>query len=134
MRNVQILGCDVVGGARLHTGQPLHLRVGLRTHDPVAAGVVLEIHKLNGELLVRTDPDDDRSRVEIPSGESVVTVDVDSFDVLDGAYQVNVGIVGPHGTAIYDWQECAASIEVTYEGRASGTLAIRPTVAVEPRP
>jgi ABC-2 type transport system ATP-binding protein len=134
VRNVEILGVDVVGGARVHTGDPLHLRVGLRTKEPVAAGLVLEIHKLNGELLVRTDPDDARSRVEIPAGECVVTADVDSFDVLDGAYQLNVGIVGPHGTAIYDWKECAASIEVTYEGRASGTLAITPQVAVEPRP
>jgi ABC-2 type transport system ATP-binding protein len=134
VRNVEILGVDVVGGARVHTGDALHLRVGLRTKDAVAAGLVLEIHKLNGELLVRTDPDDQGSRVEIPAGESVVTVDVDSFDVLDGAYQVNVGIVGPHGTAIYDWRECATSIEVTYEGRAAGTIAMVPKVAVEPRP
>jgi ABC-2 type transport system ATP-binding protein len=134
VRNVEILGVDIVGGARVHTGDALHLRVGLRTKEPVAAGLVLEIHKLNGELLVRTDPDDVQARVEIPAGESVVTVDVDSFDVLDGAFQVNVGIVGTHGTPIYDWRECAASIEVTYEGRASGTIAMIPNVAVEPRP
>jgi ABC-2 type transport system ATP-binding protein len=134
MRNVEILGVDVVGGARVHTGDALHLRVGLRTKEPVSAGLVLEFHKLNGELLVRTDPDAQKARVEIPAGECVVTADVDSFDVLDGAYQLNVGIVGLHGTSIYDWKECAASIEVTYEGRASGTLAIAPTVAVEPRP
>jgi ABC-2 type transport system ATP-binding protein len=133
-RNVEILGVDVVGGARVHTGDALRLRIGLRTKEPVAAGVVLEIHTLNGELLVRTDPDDVQSQVEIPGGECVVTLDVDSFDVLDGAYQVNVGIVGHHGTAIYDWRECATSIEVTYEGRAAGMLAIVPKVAVEPRP
>jgi len=134
VKNVEILGMDVVGGARLHTGDPLHFRVGLKTNDAVAAKLVLEIHKLNGELLVRTDPDAPDAHVDIPSGECVVTVDAGNFDVLDGAYQVNVGIVGPSGTVIYDWKECAASIEVTYEGRASGTLAMAPKVAVEPRP
>jgi hypothetical protein len=45
-----------------------------------------------------------------------------------------VGIVGPNGTTIFDWKECAAAIEVAYEGRASGTLLLIPKVAVEPRP
>jgi ABC-2 type transport system ATP-binding protein len=134
VRNVEILGVDIVGGARVHTGAVLRLRVGLRTKEPVAAGLVLEIHTLNGELLVRTDPDDEQSHVEIPAGESVITVDAGRFAVLDGAYQVNVGIVGHHGTTIFDWLECATSIEVTYEGRASGMIDMVPTVAVEPRP
>ena len=133
-RNVEILGVDVLGGARLRTGDQLGLRVGLKTAEKVSANLVLEIHKLNGELLVRTDPDAPGVHVDVPEGESVITVDVGRFDVLDGAYQVNVGLVGPNGTPIYDWKECAASIEVTYEGRASGTLAVSPTVAVEPRP
>jgi ABC-2 type transport system ATP-binding protein len=134
VRNVEILGVDVVGGARVRTGDALHLRVGLRTKATVAAGLVLEIHKHNGELVVRTDPDDANAQIQIPEGESVVTVDVASFPVVDGAYQFNVGIVGPHGTAIFDWKECATSIEVTYEGRATGTLEMAPIVAVEPRP
>jgi ABC-2 type transport system ATP-binding protein len=133
-KNVEILGMDVVGGARLHTGDPLSFRVGLKTTESVEANLVLEIHKLNGELLVRTDPDGPHAHVVLPAGECVVTVDAGAFEVLDGAYQVNVGIVGPNGTEIYDWMECAASIEVTYEGRASGTLAVTPVVAVEPRP
>jgi ABC-2 type transport system ATP-binding protein len=133
-RKVEILGMDVLGGARLHTGDRLQFRVGLKTSESVTANVVLEIHRLNGELLVRTDPDAPGARVTLPGEECVVTVDLGAFDVLDGAYQVNVGIVGPSGTPIYDWKECAASIEVTYEGRASGTLAVSPQVAVEPRP
>jgi ABC-2 type transport system ATP-binding protein len=133
-RKVEILGMDVLGGARLHTGDPLQLRVGLKTAEPVTASLVLEIHKLNGELLVRTDPESPDARVELPGEECVVTADLGPFEVLDGAYQVNVGIVGPTGAPIYDWKECAASIEVTYEGRASGMLAVNPKVAVEPRP
>jgi ABC-2 type transport system ATP-binding protein len=132
VKNVDILGVDVVNGAHMHTGDPLFLRVGLNTHAPIVAGLVLEVLK-NGELLFRTDPDLPSATVEIPSGECVVTADLGEFWVLDGAYQVNVGIVGPHGTSIFDWKECAASIVVTYEGRASGTLAVTPKVTVEDR-
>ena len=134
VKNVDILGVDVIGGASLHTGDELHLRVGVQSKEPVVAGLVLEVHKLNGELLCRTDPDAESATVALPAGECVLTVDLGRFPVLDGAYQVNVGLVGPHGTSIFDWKECAASIDVTYEGRASGTLALIPTVAVEPRP
>jgi ABC-2 type transport system ATP-binding protein len=134
VKNVEILGVDVVHGAKLRSGDPLHLRVGLQTQEPITAGLVIEIHKHNGELVVRTDPDAADAQIEIPPGECVITADVDRFDVVDGAYQVNVGIVGPNGTAIFDWLECAAAIEVSYEGRASGTLLITPKVAVEPRP
>jgi len=133
-KRVEILGIDVVGGARLHTGDPLQLRVGLLADAPITAGLVLEIHKLNGELLVRTDPDARGATIEVPEGECVVTVDAGKFSVLDGAYQVNVGMVGPHGDVIYDWKECAASLEVTYEGRASGMVAMAPIVEVEARP
>jgi ABC-2 type transport system ATP-binding protein len=133
VKNVDILGVDVVNGANIHTGDPLFLRVGLKTHEPVVAGLVVEVHTLNGELLFRTDPDVPSAIVEVPAGESVITADLGEFWVLDGDYQVNVGLVGPHGTSIFDWKECAASIVVTYEGRASGMLAITPKVAVESR-
>jgi ABC-2 type transport system ATP-binding protein len=134
VKNVEILGVDVVDGAKLQSGSPLHLRVGLKTKEPIAAGLVIEIHKHNGELVVRTDPDSADAQIEIPPGECVITADMDRFDVVDGAYQVNVGIVGPNGTTIFDWMECAAAIEVTFEGKTSGTLALAPRVAVEPRP
>jgi ABC-2 type transport system ATP-binding protein len=133
VKNVEILGVDLVHGAKLRSGDPLHLRVGLQTQAPVSAGLVIEIHKHNGELVVRTDPDAADAQINIPPGECVITADVDRFDVVDGAYQVNVGIVGPNGTTIFDWKECAAAIEVSYEGKTSGTLALAPRVAVEPR-
>jgi ABC-2 type transport system ATP-binding protein len=131
VRNVEITGVDVVGGAKIHTGDPVHLRIGVRADEAVSAGVVLEFHKHTGELLCRTDPDAPGSMVDIPKGETVLTVDLASFDVLDGAYQMNVGIVGPHGTTIFDWKESASAVEVTYEGRASGMLALEPTVGIE---
>ena len=135
MKNVEILGVDVVHGAKLQSGDPLHLRVGLQTQDadhrrprdrdPQAQRRARGPHRPR-----RRD-----AQIEIPTGECVITADVDRFDVVDGAYQVNVGIVGPNGTTIFDWKECAAAIEVTYEGRASGTLLIAPNAsAVEPRP
>jgi ABC-type polysaccharide/polyol phosphate transport system ATPase subunit len=134
VKNVDILGVDVVGGASLHTGDPLRLRVGVKTSTPVVAGLVIELHRLNGQLIFRTDPDAPDATVEVPSKECVLTVDLGKLPVLDGAYQLNVGLVGRHGTSIFDWKECAASIDVTYEGRARGALAMTPKVAVEPRP
>ncbi len=130
-RKIEILGVDVVGGAALHTGDELSLRIGVRAPEPQTTGVVLEVHKLNGELLFRSDPDE--AVLEVPGRECVIRADLGPFRVLDGAYQVNVGLVGTHGTSIYDWKECAASIVVTYEGRASGTLAVTPKVFIEPR-
>jgi ABC-2 type transport system ATP-binding protein len=132
-KNVEILGVDIVGGAKLHTGDEVQLRIGVLTKERLSAGFVLEIHKPDGELLCRTDPDAESALVEIPPGENVLTVALGRFPVLDGDYQVNVGLVGPHGTSIYDWMECASSIIVTYEGRASGILSLTPRVAVEPR-
>ncbi len=90
-RNVEILGVDVVGGARVHTGDALHLRVGLRTKEPVAAGLVLEIHKLNGELLVRTDPDAPQhagiSYLLVPMHQA--GVDIRPITQVDGSAEFN---------------------------------------------
>ena len=127
VRNVEILGVDVVGGAQLRTGDPLHLRVGLKTQEPVAAGPRARDPQAQRRAAGAHRPRrPERAASRSPRARASSPPTSAASTSLDGAYQVNVGIVGPNGTTIFDWKECAASIEVTYEGRASGTLAHHP--------
>ena len=60
--------------------------------------------------------------------ETVVGVDLGQIPLLDGIYDLNVGIVDPRGHTVIAWSERAASIQVTYDGRGGGIVELGATI------
>jgi hypothetical protein len=53
-----------------------------------------------------------------------VGIDLAQIPLLDGIYDVNVGVVDPRGNTVIAWREQAASIQVTYDGREGGLVEL----------
>ena len=88
----------------------------------------MELHNDRGELMVRSDWE--VAPVSLSPGAHVIHVDAPSMSLLDGAYQVSVGIVSDLGSQAVIWREQAAVLEVTYRGRGSGLIQLAPRVRV----
>jgi hypothetical protein len=57
-----------------------------------------------------------------------VGVDLAQIPLLEGVYDVNLGIVDSHGTVIA-WKEQAASLQVTYNGREGGIIELGASIS-----
>jgi hypothetical protein len=81
----------------------------------------MELFTRSGMLVSRSDAQG--SPVNLKPGANQVGVDLPNLPLLDGVYDVNVGVVDYHGTVIA-WKEQAASIQVTYAGREGGIVEL----------
>jgi ABC-2 type transport system ATP-binding protein len=64
------------------------------------------------------------SPVNLTPGQNRVGIDLAQIPLLDGIYDVNIGIVDPRGNTVIAWREQAASIQVTYDGREGGLVEL----------
>ena len=64
------------------------------------------------------------SPVNLEPGHNQVGIDLAQIPLLDGIYDVNVGVVDPRGNTVIAWREQAASIQVTYDGREGGLVEL----------
>jgi hypothetical protein len=62
--------------------------------------------------------------VNLKPGPNTVGVDLAQIPLLDGIYDVNIGIVDPRGNTVIAWREQAASIQVAYDGREGGLVEL----------
>jgi hypothetical protein len=62
------------------------------------------------------------SPVNLTPGVNRIGIDLPQIPLLDGVYDVNVGVLDPHGNTVIAWKEQAASIQVTYDGREGGLV------------
>ena len=61
-------------------------------------------------------------------GPNSIGIDLPQIPLLDGVYDVNVGIVDPRGHNVIAWREQAATIQVTYDGREGGIVELGASV------
>ncbi len=57
-------------------------------------------------------------------GRNEIGIDLAQVPLLDGFYDLNVGIVDHHGHTVIAWSEQAATIQVTYDGREGGIVEL----------
>lgn len=107
------------GSFDVRSGAGMHFDVNLTSHHAYSGFFMMEIFTRNGLLVSRSDALG--SPVNLKPGANVVGVDLAQIPLLDGVYDVNLGIVDHHGT-VMAWREQAASIEVTYNGREGGIV------------
>ena len=110
------------------TGEPWEMSVAVTANEPIEGHFVMELHNERGELMVRSDWE--VAPVSLSPGSHVIHVDSPSMSLLDGAYQVSVGIVSDFGSQALVWREQAAVLEVTYRGRGAGIIQLAPRVRV----
>ncbi|HEV2427701.1 MAG TPA: polysaccharide ABC transporter ATP-binding protein [Acidimicrobiales bacterium] len=114
------------GSFEVKSGAPLHFDVELRADRATGGNFVLEVFTRGGVLVCRSDPK--AAPVSLRPGRNVVGVDLPGVPLLDGVYDVNVGVVDPLGSSVFAWRERAATLQVLYDGREAGIVELGPTV------
>lgn len=109
------------GSFDVRSGAGMSFDVNITAHSAYSGNFMMEVFTRSGLLVSRSDAQG--SPVNLKPGLNSVGVDLPQIPLLDGVYDVNVGIVDHHGTVIA-WRERAASIQVTYNGREGGIVEL----------
>ncbi len=110
------------GSFEVRSGAGLHFDVNITSQTAYSGNFLMEIFTRGGLLVSRSDAKG--SPVNLLPGRNCVGIDLPQIPLLDGIYDVNIGIVDPHGSNVIAWREQAASIQVTYDGREGGLVEL----------
>jgi ABC-2 type transport system ATP-binding protein len=110
------------GSFEIRSGSALHLDVSVTSRTAYSGNFVMEVFTRGGLLVSRSDAQG--SPVNLVPGANVIGIDLAQIPLLDGVYDLNVGIVDHHGHSVIAWREQAASIQVTYDGREGGIVEL----------
>ncbi len=113
------------GSFDVRSGAGLHLDVNISSHTAYSGNFMMEIFTRSGLLVSRSDAQG--SPVNLRPGQNCVGIDLAQIPLLDGVYDINVGVVDAHGT-VMAWKEQAASMQVAYNGREGGIVELSPTI------
>jgi ABC-type polysaccharide/polyol phosphate transport system ATPase subunit len=119
------VSCVLPGVTRhyLLPGEPLVVRAAFDSTRSVT-GVVFQLEIRNDEdiALFRTDSESLGLKCDVAPGPGMFEFHLDAVPLLDGAYDVNVGV--QTGRGLSDWREPACRFEVMNPGRSTGMVAI----------
>jgi ABC-2 type transport system ATP-binding protein len=110
------------GSFDVRSGSGLHFDVDITAEGAVSGNFVVEVFTRSGMLVSRSDAKG--APVNLRPGHNRVGVDLAELPLLDGVYDVNVGVVDPMGNTVYAWREQAAAIQVLYDGREGGIVEL----------
>jgi ABC-2 type transport system ATP-binding protein len=110
------------GSFDVRNGAGLHLDVEITSERATSGNFVMEVFTRAGLLVSRSDAKG--APVNLRPGRNLVGVDLAEVPLLDGVYDINVGVVDPMGNTVYAWREQAASIQVLYDGREGGIVEL----------
>ena len=110
------------GSFEVRSGEGLHLDVSVSSASAFSGNFVMEVFTRAGLLISRSDAQG--SPVNLVPGRNTITVDLARMPLLDGVYDVNLGVVDHHGHNVVAWSERAASIQVAYDGREGGIVEL----------
>jgi ABC-2 type transport system ATP-binding protein len=114
------------GTFEVRSGSALHLDVDVLSTSAYSGNFVMELFTRGGLLISRSDAQG--TPVNLLPGRNVVGIDLAQLPLLDGLYDLNVGIVDHHGHTVIAWREQAATIQVTYDGRGAGLVELGATI------
>ena len=123
--------------AYLISGDPLEVEITIEASEPVE-GVNLGLGFLDqeGRTLWTTNTEYMGHTIERFVGSTTVTWSFDQVPLLDGNYDIHVGLVGPDGGTIYDWIDAMPGFEVLSPNKVFGVvqLPVRVTSRAIPGP
>ena len=114
------------GTFEVRSGAGIHLDVNLSAEHAYSGNFMFEIFTRTGLLVSRSDPQS--SPVNLKQGPNRIGLDIGALPLLDGIYDINVGIVDQRGSTVIAWKEQAASMQVVYKGRESGIVEISSSI------
>ncbi|HVA53824.1 MAG TPA: polysaccharide ABC transporter ATP-binding protein [Acidimicrobiales bacterium] len=114
------------GSFGVRSGSALHLDVSVHSTSAYSGNFVMELFTRGGLLISRNDAQG--SPINLVPGHNVVGIDLAQLPLLDGLYDLNVGIVDHRGHTVIAWSEQAATIQVTYDGREAGIVELGATI------
>lgn len=88
------------------------------------------IHDEEGRLVFGTNTRIRDERVRVEPGTGNVEFKFDSVPLLDGTYEVTVGITSHDEGTVYDWHEQQARFQVTNPGRTTGRVNLPVVIEV----
>jgi ABC-2 type transport system ATP-binding protein len=112
------------GSFDVRTGAALQFDVQFTSATAYSGNVVFEIYSRDGVLINRSDRQG--APVNLRPGANLVSVIIDNVPLLDGIFDINVGLVDERGSNVKAWSEKVATMQVTYGGRESGLVALEP--------
>ncbi len=110
------------GSFEVRNGAGVHLDVVVSSQGAFSGNFVVEVFTRGGLLVSRSDAQG--APVNLVPGANRVAVDLPALPLLDGVYDVNLGVVDTHGHTVVAWREGAASLQVIYDGREGGIVAL----------
>ena len=125
--SVQITSVTTPSGSfDMRRGDNLTFGIDVTSDHAVSANLVTEVFTRGGLLVSRSDAQ--AAPVELRPGANHIQVEWRSVPLLDGVYDVNVGLVEASGGTVLAWRERAAAVQVLYDGRATGVVEIESSV------
>jgi ABC-type polysaccharide/polyol phosphate transport system ATPase subunit len=110
------------GSFEVRSGAGVHLDVVVSAQRAFSGNFLVEVYTRAGLLISRSDAQG--APVHLAPGANHVGVDLASLPLLDGVYDVNLGVVDAHGHTVVAWREGAASLQVVYDGREGGIIGL----------
>jgi ABC-2 type transport system ATP-binding protein len=115
------------GGTRpyLLPGEAMTVRVEYTVKQPVTDPVfTLEIHDAQGSLIYGADTDALGEPLGFLNGKGYLALTCESLPLLDGTYNVSVGVRARKGEKVYDWKDQVAQFQVMNPDRTRGSVAL----------
>jgi ABC-2 type transport system ATP-binding protein len=104
--------------------EPLTVHVEFEATEPVGDVVFsVEVHDTDGQLVFASDTGLIDKPFDAPTGAGRADLSFDRVPLLDGAFDITVGI-GSRGGVVYDLREQEGRFEVMNPGRSRGRVAL----------
>ena len=110
------------GSFDVQSGASVHFDVHISSATAYSGNFVLEIFTRAGVLVSRSDAQG--APINLRPGENVIGIDLPHVPLLDGVFDINVGVLDPRGSNVKAWSEKVATLQVTYGGRQSGLVEL----------
>ena len=114
------------GSFEVRNGAGMHFDVDISSESGFSGNFVMEVFTRSGLLVSRSDVQG--SPVNLTPGPNRVGVDLAELPLLDGVYDINVGVLAHNANTVIAWREKAASIQVIYDGREGGIVELSPSI------
>jgi ABC-2 type transport system ATP-binding protein len=110
------------GSFDVQSGASMHFDVHITSVTAYSGNFVLEIFSRAGVLVSRSDAQG--APINLRPGTNTIGIDLPNIPLLDGIFDVNVGVVDPRGSNVKAWGEKVATLQVTYGGRQGGLVEL----------
>jgi ABC-2 type transport system ATP-binding protein len=114
------------GSFDVQSGASIHFDVHITSATAYSGNFVMEIFTRAGVLVSRSDAQG--SPINLRPGSNTIGIDLPNIPLLDGVFDVNVGVVDPRGSNVKAWGEKVATLQVTYGGRHGGLVELDATI------